>query len=112
MSELSQKKCTPCQGGASPLKGKELSDLMEKLGSGWQLIDEHHLQKEFSFKNFRKALTFTNSVGELAEMEGHHPDIYLAWGKVKLEVWTHKINGLTESDFIYSAKANECYTSP
>ena len=71
------------------------------------VIDEHHLEKKYKFSNFRQALAFTNQVGELAETEGHHPDIYLAWGKVKLTVWTHKIDGLTESDFIFAAKVDE-----
>lgn len=70
------------------------------------MVDEHHLEKNFNFKNFRQAIDFTNKVGELAESEGHHPDIYLAWGKVKVTTWTHKIDGLTESDFILAAKIN------
>ena len=109
MSELTEKKCLPCRGGIPPLKGKELQAVYEKLGGGWQVIDEHHLEKEFLFKNFREALAFTNKVGALAEEEGHHPDIVLAWGKVKLTLWTHKIDGLTESDFILAAKAESLY---
>jgi len=70
------------------------------------VVDEQHLEKEYRFKDFRTALTFTNRIGELAEAQGHHPDIYLSWGKVRLAIWTHKINGLTESDFILAAKAD------
>jgi 4a-hydroxytetrahydrobiopterin dehydratase len=70
------------------------------------VIGEHHLEKEYRFKDFRSALAFTNGVGELAEAQGHHPDIYLAWGKVRITVWTHKIDGLTESDFIFAAKTD------
>jgi 4a-hydroxytetrahydrobiopterin dehydratase len=106
-SELAQKECIPCKGGIPPLKGKDLSNLLEKLGNGWKVIDEHHLEKEYTFPNFRQALDFTIRVGELAEAQFHHPDIYLAWGKVKLMIWTHKINGLTESDFIWAAKADQ-----
>lgn len=106
-SELAQKECIPCKGGVPPLKGKELSNLLEKLGNGWKVIDEHHLEKEYTFPNFRQALDFTIRVGELAEAQFHHPDIYLAWGKVKLIIWTHKINGLTESDFVWAAKADQ-----
>ena len=106
MSELAAKECIPCRGGVPPLEGKEIAALMEKLGGGWKVIGEHHLEKEYPFKNFRAALDFTNRVGELAEGQGHHPDIYLAWGKVKLTIWTHKIDGLTESDFIFAAKAD------
>ncbi len=107
MSELSQKQCVPCKGGVPPLKGGALQDLQAKLGGAWTVVNEHHLEKEYKFKNFRQALDFTNRVGEVAEQQGHHPDVYLAWGKVKLTIWTHKIDGLTESDFIFAAKADE-----
>jgi 4a-hydroxytetrahydrobiopterin dehydratase len=106
MSALAEKQCVPCKGGVPPLKGTDLARLAGELNGGWQVITEHHLEKEYQFKDFREALAFTNQVGELAEAQGHHPDIYLAWGKVKLTVWTHKINGLTESDFVLAAKAD------
>lgn len=106
MSELAAKECVPCKGGVPPLRGGEITTLLEKLGGGWSVVREHHLEKEYKFKNFREALDYTNRVGELAEKQGHHPDIYLAWGKVKLTLWTHKIDGLTESDFIFAAKAD------
>ena len=107
MSELAKRECVPCKGGVSPLKGEALMALQEKLGGGWLIISEHHLEKEFTFKDFREALTFTNKVGELAEAVRHHPDIYLAWGKVRITLWTHKIDGLSESDFIFAAKVDE-----
>ena len=107
MSELAEGTCIPCRGGVPPLKGDELADFQQKLRNGWEIIDEHHLEKEYLFSNFRKALDFTIKVGELAENQNHHPDIYLAWGKVKLIIWTHKIDGLTESDFIFAAKADQ-----
>jgi 4a-hydroxytetrahydrobiopterin dehydratase len=106
MSERAEKECIPCRGGVPPLKGKEINALMEMLVVGWIFVGEHHLEKEYTLKDFRTALDFTNRVGELAEAQGHHPDIYLAWGKVKLRIWTHKIDGLTESDFIFAAKAD------
>ena len=106
MSDLANKECIPCRGGVPPLKGQELTGLLDKLGGGWRVVDEHHLEKDYRFKDFRTALAFTNRVGELAETLGHHPDIYLSWGKVKLTIWTHKINGLTESDFIFAAKTD------
>ena len=106
MNALAEKECVPCKGGVPKLTGKELNDLASQLPSGWRVVNEHHLEKEFTFKNFRDALAFTNRVGELAEAQGHHPDFYLAWGKVKLTIWTHKIDGLTESDFIMAAKAD------
>ena len=105
--ELAKKHCVPCQGGIPAVKGSELVALLKSLGEGWKVVDEHHLEKEYVFKNFRKALEFTNKVGELAEAEGHHPDIYLSWGKVKITLWTHKIDGLTESDFILAAKCDQ-----
>ena len=107
MSDLAKKTCIPCKGGVPPLKGIKLDDLLKKLNNDWEIIKEHHLEKEYSFKNFKEALDFTVKVGELAENQGHHPDIFLAWGKVKLTIWTHKIDGLTESDFIFAAKADK-----
>jgi 4a-hydroxytetrahydrobiopterin dehydratase len=112
MSDLAQKECVPCKGGVSPLKGDDLKALAEQLGGGWRVIDEHHLERESKFKDFRAALDFTNRVGELAESQNHHPDIYLAWGKVKLTLWTHKIDGLTESDFVFAAKVNKLFPRP
>jgi 4a-hydroxytetrahydrobiopterin dehydratase len=106
LSALAEKQCVPCKGGVPPLKGEELARLARELNGGWKVVDERQLEKEFKFKDFREALAFTNKLGEVAEREQHHPDIYLAWGKVKLTVWTHKINGLSESDFILAAKAD------
>lgn len=102
--DLAKKHCVPCRGGVPPLKGEALKKLEKELGSGWKVESEHHLEKEFKFPDFKQALAFTNKVGEIAEAEGHHPDLYLAWGKVKIQIWTHKIDGLTESDFILAAK--------
>ena len=104
MNGLAAKECVPCKGGVPPLQGEELKRVQEQLGNQWQVINGHHLEKEFRFKNFREALSFTNKVGELAETVNHHPDIYLAWGKVRVTIWTHKIDGLTESDFVLGAK--------
>jgi len=106
MSALAMRQCVPCKGGTPPLRGPELDDLLAQLGNDWRVVDEHHLEKEFRFANFREALDFTNRVGELAEEQGHHPDISLAWGKVRLTIWTHKIDGLTESDFVFAAKSD------
>ena len=107
MSDLAQKECVPCKGGAPPLKGGELAQLSGQLAAGWHVVNEHHLEREFKFPDFRQALAFTNRVGQLAESQNHHPDIYLAWGKVKLGLWTHKIDGLTESDFVFAAKVDQ-----
>jgi 4a-hydroxytetrahydrobiopterin dehydratase len=105
MEKLAGQDCIPCKGGVPSLKGADLRELAERLGHGWKVVDEHHLTKEFAFKDFRQALDFTNQVGAMAEAQNHHPDIALSWGKVGLTVWTHKIDGLTESDFVWAAKA-------
>ncbi len=103
MTELAAKQCVPCRGGVPPLKGAELEALRRQLPT-WQVVNEHHLEKSFKFPDFVRALEFTNRVGQLAEEQGHHPDICLAWGRVDIKIWTHKIDGLTESDFILAAK--------
>jgi 4a-hydroxytetrahydrobiopterin dehydratase len=107
MSDLAQKECVACKGDGPPLPRDELDRLAQQLAEGWRVLHEHHLEREFKFANFRQALAFTNRVGELAEAQNHHPDIYLAWGKVKLTLWTHKIDGLTESDFVFAAKVDQ-----
>jgi 4a-hydroxytetrahydrobiopterin dehydratase len=107
MSDLAQKQCVACKGGVPPLAGNDLTSLAKQLDAAWQVVNEHHLEREFKFTNFLQALQFTNRVGALAEAQNHHPDIYLAWGKVKLTLWTHKIDGLTESDFVFAAKVDQ-----
>ena len=101
MNQLSSQKCMDAD--IARLKGAELAKYRKRLGGGWR-IRKGRLDKEYEFKDFRGALSFTNKIGGLAEKIGHHPDIYLAWGKVRVAIWTHKIHGLTESDFILAAK--------
>jgi len=108
-SQLAHKKCKPCSGETPALKGGELKQFRSQLGKGWRVVDEHHLEKNFPFKNFSEALDFTNRVGEIAERENHHPDIFLTWGRARLKIWTHKIGGLSENDFILAAKAEEAF---
>ena len=103
MSQLSEKKCVPCHGGVPALTREDVIPLLRQL-HGWDVIDNHHLRKSISFPDFARALAFVNEVGALAEREAHHPDIHLAWGKAAIEIWTHKVDGLTESDFILAAK--------
>jgi 4a-hydroxytetrahydrobiopterin dehydratase len=103
MAGLSEKTCVPCRGGVPPLTAAEIAPL-QKETPAWTVANNHDLSREFQFKNFKTALDFVNAVGRIAEEQGHHPDIYLAWGKVRVEIWTHKIDGLTESDFILAAK--------
>ena len=103
---LAGQECVPCQGGVPPLRGEQLQALVRQLDGGWTVVAEHHLEKEFTFEDFRHALEFTNRVGELAESIGHHPEICLTWGKCRVTIWTHKIDGLAEADFVFAAKVD------
>jgi 4a-hydroxytetrahydrobiopterin dehydratase len=108
MTDLAEKTCVPCRGGVPPLKGAELENLGRQLPT-WQIVGEHHIARSFTFPDFRSALAFVDHVGAVAEEQGHHPDIFLAWGKVEITIWTHKIDGLTESDFVLAAKIDRLY---
>ena len=108
-SELAKKVCIACKGGTPPFNEKQINEWMQKLAGNWKAIENHHLEKEFKFKNFAIALKFVNLLGEVAEREGHHPDLFLSWGLVKVKLFTHKINGLFDSDFIFAAKADEVF---
>ncbi len=103
---LADNKCIPCRGGVPPVQADRAQALLKELGRGWSLNQAGHLERLYTFKDFALALAYVNKVGAVAEAEGHHPDLYLAWGKCKVEIWTHKINGLTESDFYMAAKAD------
>ena len=109
---LADNTCVPCRGGVPPLEPQKIQDLLGQLEKGWVLNAQGHIEKTYTFDNFADALAFTNRVGNVAELEGHHPDIYLAWGKCKVEIWTHKIQGLTESDFYLAAKADRAFHLP
>lgn len=106
MSELAAMKCVPCQGGVPPLGDARIGELLPQLNA-WGVEKNHHLVRSFTFPDFKSALDFVNRAGDVAEAEGHHPDIYLSWGMVRVEIWTHKINGLTESDFVLAAKIDK-----
>ena len=103
---LAERNCVPCRGGVPPLKGKDLSDFHRMLAdpAQWRIVDGHHIVRTYKFPDFKSALAFVNRVGEVAEEQGHHPDILLGWGKVEITTWTHAVDGLTESDFILAAK--------
>ncbi len=101
---LADRECVPCKGGTPPLEGEELTRLQQQLGGGWEVVENKQLTKSWKFKDFRQALDFTIEVGALAEQTGHHPDIHLGWGKVKIELSTHKIGGLSVADFVMAAK--------
>lgn len=103
---LSDKSCVPCRGGITPLDKDQASDLLTHA-SGWMLSDDaSKISREFAFKNFTEAMGFVNRVADLAEAEGHHPDFEIHWNKVRLVMYTHKIGGLHENDFIMAAKIN------
>lgn len=104
---LAGKECLPCKGGVPPLKGDALHALFAQLGHDWELVEDHHLTKTYTFPDFAQALAFTNAVGAVAEEQNHHPDILTSWGKVTVTIWTHKIDGLTESDFVFAAKCEK-----
>ena len=106
-SELAKKDCKPCKGGTPPLKGDALKQMQSQLGDGWQVLDEKKLEKQFKFQDFKQALAFVNRVGEVAEKQNHHPDIYFTWGLARIQISTHSIGGLSESDFILAAKISE-----
>ncbi|NLY67426.1 MAG: 4a-hydroxytetrahydrobiopterin dehydratase [Tissierellia bacterium] len=107
MADLASKKCIPCSVGAPSLMEDEIEELKKSLKEGWEVIDNKKLKKIFKFRNFKEALDFTNKIGAIAEEEGHHPDIHLSWGRVVIELWTHKIGGLHENDFILAAKIDK-----
>jgi len=108
MTKLAEKHCVPCRGGTPPLTGSELLAYAEQLPE-WKIIEEHHIAKSFIFPDFQQALNFVDQIGAVAESEGHHPDLCLAWGKVDVQVYTYKIRGLSESDFVLAAKIDELF---
>jgi len=110
-SALVSRRCSACRSGTPPLRGEPLARLLAELGGGWRVVDGHHLEKEFRFRDFAGALAFANQIGALAEEQSHHPDLHLAWGRLGVTVWTHKIDGLTESDFVFAAKLDQLFAA-
>jgi 4a-hydroxytetrahydrobiopterin dehydratase len=108
--DLADKQCVPCKGGTPPLSASEIEPLLSRL-EGWTVEDNKKLTKSYPFKNFLEPVRFVNAITEVAEAEGHHPDLYVRWGEVRVCLWTHKVNGLTESDFIMAAKIDKVHRS-
>ena len=106
---LADKQCIPCRGGVPPVTSERAEQLLQELGNEWRLDEAGHLTREYSFSNFMGALDFANRVGAIAEEQAHHPDLYVAWGKCRVDIWTHKIDGLTESDFYLAAKVSRAF---
>jgi 4a-hydroxytetrahydrobiopterin dehydratase len=108
MSELANKQCIPCHGGVPAMQSDAIGTVSAEVPE-WTVVNEHHLERTFTFDDFAGALAFVNRIGAMADAQGHHPDVYLSWGRVTLEIWTHAIDGLTESDFVFAAKADLLY---
>jgi len=109
MSELAERECIPCRGGVAPLGPEAQRTLLGQIDSDWEIVSGHHLHRSFTFPDFASGLAFVDRVGAIAEEQGHHPDLHLSWGRVVVEIWTHKIDGLHESDFILAAKCDRAY---
>lgn len=109
MTDLAEQTCVPCRGGVPPMAAEKADHLLAELDGGWTVVETHHLERTFEFPDFAEALAFTNAIGDIAEEQGHHPDIHLSWGRVRVEIWTHKIDGLTESDFVLAAKFDRAF---
>ena len=107
---LADRACVPCRGGVPPLTAGQIAPLLAQL-AGWKVVDDHHLERTYRVKNFARALDLVNRIGAIAEEQNHHPDLSLAWGRVGVTIWTHKINGLTESDFVFAAKCDRAFTT-
>jgi 4a-hydroxytetrahydrobiopterin dehydratase len=111
MENLANKQCVPCEGGVNPLTGSQLEHLQRELGEGWRVVDEHRLEKEFKFDTYREGVDFVNEVAAIAEEQNHHPAIYLGYGKVRITLWTHNIDGLSDNDFIVAARIEQSIRS-
>ncbi len=109
-SDLTKAKCVPCEGGVDPIGLEEAEEYLKQLKLKWELVDGKKIKHLFEFKNFREAINFVDKVADVAEAEGHHPDIYIFYNKVTIELWTHAINGLFKNDFILAAKIEKLVT--
>ena len=107
MADLASRTCVPCEGGVPPLSEGECATLIPQVHEEWDVVDGHNLERVWSFPDFVSALEFTNSAAAICEEQGHHADFELGWGRVMAKIWTHKIDGLTESDFVLAAKFDE-----
>lgn len=112
MSDLAQKTCAPCQGGIPPIAGEALKPWLAQIDPSWEVIkDETKITRTLDFKTFKENIAFVNQIAEIAEQEKHHPDLYIFYNTLKIELWTHKINGLYDNDFILAAKIDELWNN-
>lgn len=112
MNDLTKKHCVPCEEGGTPMSNEQEDEMLKLIqhdNNGWILIKDgtHKITKQFKFEDFKKAMEFVNKIADLAESEGHHPDIKIVYNKVQLDLFTHAVGGLSENDFIMAAKINE-----
>ncbi len=105
-NDLSDQHCTPCKGGIPPMNAEEIQKHIQCL-PGWNVINNHHLEKTFRFKKYNQTMQFVNSVAQIAESENHHPEMHVSYGKVQIEIFTHAVGGLSQNDFILAAKITE-----
>jgi 4a-hydroxytetrahydrobiopterin dehydratase len=110
MAGLAERTCVPCRGGVPPLTPEQVAPLLAQL-EGWKVVENHYLEKSYDLADFAQALDLVDRIGAVAEAQGHHPDLFLTWGRVDVSIWTHKIDGLTESDFILAAKCDATYAA-
>ncbi len=108
---LSTKRCVPCQAGTPPLARADIEKYLSQIGAGWTLEGEKILSKQFKFRDLVEAMKFVGAVAGIAEAEGHHPDIHISYNKVRFDLWTHAIGGLSENDFILAAKIEQADSS-
>jgi len=106
MSDLAQKTCVACEGGTPPLTPEQIQQLLPQVND-WQVLENKHIEKNFTFKDFKELMQFVNRVADVAEAEGHHPDLHIFYNKLRIELWTHAVKGLSENDFILAAKIDE-----
>ena len=106
---LADQKCVPCRGGVPPMDRSRAALMLSQLGTSWQVNHSGHLERSYRFDDFSHSMAFANRVANIAEAEGHHPDLHVRWGECKVEIWTHKVNGLTESDFVLAAKTEKAF---
>jgi 4a-hydroxytetrahydrobiopterin dehydratase len=110
VTHLADQSCVPCRGGRPPLSAAEMAPLLAQL-DGWQVVDTHHLEKTYRLRNFAAGLALVDQIGAIAEEQQHHPDLFLSWGQVRVTIWTHTIDGLTESDFVFAAKCDRAFAA-
>ena len=111
MSDLANKTCVPCNAQTPTLTGEKLQSFANEVPE-WEVVEGHHLRRRYPFRNFRDALDFVDRVGEVAEGQGHHPEIEFGWGYAEVRVWTHAIDGLSENDFVLAARIDALGTEP